>query len=58
MEYHVVCGDYFYENLKEHFILLNFLFFFHAQIDSWELWNAFRLLCEHHNQPFVALDIL
>ncbi|KAI5586964.1 hypothetical protein BDE02_06G246900 [Populus trichocarpa] len=20
-------------------------------IDSWELWNAFRLLCEHHNQP-------
>jgi hypothetical protein len=51
-------GIIFPENLKEHFILLNFLFFFHAQIDSWELWNAFRLLCEHHNQPFVALDIL
>ncbi|KAL9400588.1 hypothetical protein Peur_009549 [Populus x canadensis] len=27
-------------------------------IDSWELWNAFRLLCEHHSQLFVALDIL
>ncbi|KAL6530813.1 Protein arginine N-methyltransferase 5 [Orobanche gracilis] len=28
------------------------------QIDSWELWNSFRLLCEHHTQLSVALDIL
>ncbi|KAG6783509.1 hypothetical protein POTOM_012958 [Populus tomentosa] len=27
-------------------------------IDSWELWNAFCLLCEHHSQLFVALNIL
>ncbi|EYU29151.1 hypothetical protein ABFS82_05G121400 [Erythranthe guttata] len=27
------------------------------QIDSWEMWNSFRLLCEHHNQLSVALDI-
>ncbi|CAI9115602.1 OLC1v1016543C1 [Oldenlandia corymbosa var. corymbosa] len=27
-------------------------------IDSWELWNSFRLLCEHHNQLSVALDVL
>ncbi|KAJ6819644.1 protein arginine N-methyltransferase 5 isoform X1 [Iris pallida] len=27
-------------------------------IDSWEWWNSFRLLCEHHSQLFVALDIL
>ncbi|KAL0372016.1 UNVERIFIED_CONTAM: protein arginine N-methyltransferase 1.5 [Sesamum calycinum] len=26
--------------------------------DSWELWNSFRLLCEHHSQLAVALDIL
>ncbi|CAA0838296.1 Protein arginine N-methyltransferase 1.5 [Striga hermonthica] len=26
--------------------------------DSWELWNSFRLLCEHHSQLSVALDIL
>ncbi|XP_020245185.1 protein arginine N-methyltransferase 5 isoform X2 [Asparagus officinalis] len=26
--------------------------------DSWEWWNSFRLLCEHHSQLFVALDIL
>lgn len=29
-----------------------------AQNDSWELWNSFRLLCEHHSQLSVALDIL
>ncbi|KAK1289111.1 Protein arginine N-methyltransferase 5 [Acorus calamus] len=27
-------------------------------IDSWEWWNSFRLLCEHHNQLSIALDIL
>ncbi|MQL94125.1 hypothetical protein Taro_026774 [Colocasia esculenta] len=27
-------------------------------LDSWELWNSFRLLCEHHNQLSVALDVL
>uniref|UniRef100_A0A6M2EL43 Protein arginine N-methyltransferase n=1 Tax=Populus davidiana TaxID=266767 RepID=A0A6M2EL43_9ROSI len=27
-------------------------------IDSWELWNSFRLLCEHHGQLSIALDIL
>ncbi|XP_048436353.1 protein arginine N-methyltransferase 1.5 isoform X3 [Pyrus x bretschneideri] len=26
--------------------------------DSWEIWNSFRLLCEHHNQLSVALDVL
>ncbi|KAL8504359.1 hypothetical protein ACS0TY_022908 [Phlomoides rotata] len=26
-------------------------------IDSWELWNSFRLLCEHHGQLSVALDV-
>ncbi|XP_051129956.1 protein arginine N-methyltransferase 1.5 [Andrographis paniculata] len=26
--------------------------------DSWELWNSFRLLCEHHTQLSVALEIL
>ncbi|XP_024033829.1 protein arginine N-methyltransferase 1.5 isoform X3 [Citrus clementina] len=26
--------------------------------DSWELWNSFRLLCEHHSQLSVALDVL
>ncbi|OAY67846.1 Protein arginine N-methyltransferase 5 [Ananas comosus] len=26
--------------------------------DSWELWNSFRLLCEHHTQLSIALDIL
>ncbi|GKA22946.1 protein arginine N-methyltransferase 1.5 [Tanacetum coccineum] len=25
--------------------------------DSWELWNSFRLLCEHHSQLSVALDV-
>ncbi|KAK4486257.1 hypothetical protein RD792_008927 [Penstemon davidsonii] len=29
-----------------------------GQTDSWELWNSFRLLCEHHNQLSVSLDIL
>uniref|UniRef100_A0A5B6ZHV2 Protein arginine N-methyltransferase n=1 Tax=Davidia involucrata TaxID=16924 RepID=A0A5B6ZHV2_DAVIN len=29
-----------------------------GQIDSWELWNSFRLLCEHHSQLSIALDIL
>ncbi|XP_057516470.1 protein arginine N-methyltransferase 1.5 isoform X2 [Amaranthus tricolor] len=27
-------------------------------IDSWETWNAFRLLCEHNSQLSVALDVL
>ncbi|XP_004501256.1 protein arginine N-methyltransferase 1.5-like [Cicer arietinum] len=27
-------------------------------VDSWEIWNSFRLLCEHHGQLSVALDIL
>lgn len=26
--------------------------------DAWEWWNSFRLLCEHHTQLCVALDIL
>ncbi|RWW64884.1 hypothetical protein BHE74_00027841, partial [Ensete ventricosum] len=26
--------------------------------DSWEWWNSFRLLCEHHSQLCVVLDIL
>ncbi|KAL5558290.1 hypothetical protein UlMin_034501 [Ulmus minor] len=26
--------------------------------DSWEIWNSFRLLCEHHNHLSVALDVL
>ncbi|GMY17782.1 protein arginine N-methyltransferase 1.5 isoform X1 [Fagus crenata] len=26
--------------------------------DSWELWNSFRMLCEHHSQLSVALDVL
>ncbi|KAL1556946.1 Protein arginine N-methyltransferase 5 [Salvia divinorum] len=29
-----------------------------GDVDSWELWNSFRLMCEHHNQLSVALDIL
>ncbi|OMO61939.1 Protein arginine N-methyltransferase PRMT5 [Corchorus capsularis] len=27
-------------------------------MDSWELWNSFRLICEHHSQLSLALDIL
>ncbi|XP_020527079.1 protein arginine N-methyltransferase 5 isoform X2 [Amborella trichopoda] len=27
-------------------------------IDAWEMWNTFRLLCEHHCQLSLALDIL
>ncbi|KAJ0102453.1 hypothetical protein Patl1_05295 [Pistacia atlantica] len=27
-------------------------------IDSWELWNSFRLLCEHHGQLSIALNVL
>ncbi|KAH7524291.1 hypothetical protein FEM48_Zijuj06G0103900 [Ziziphus jujuba var. spinosa] len=27
-------------------------------IDSWEIWNSFRLLCEHHSHLSIALDIL
>ncbi|XVF48118.1 hypothetical protein PTKIN_Ptkin03bG0165400 [Pterospermum kingtungense] len=27
-------------------------------MDSWELWNSFRLSCEHHSQLSLALDIL
>ncbi|CAN6540197.1 unnamed protein product [Malus baccata var. baccata] len=26
--------------------------------DSWEIWNSFRMLCEHHSQLSVALDVL
>ncbi|KAJ4707623.1 Protein arginine N-methyltransferase [Melia azedarach] len=26
--------------------------------DSWELWNSFRLHCEHHSQLSIALDVL
>eukprot|EP01018_Ginkgo_biloba_P031681 Gb_23660 [translate_table: standard] len=26
--------------------------------DSWEWWNTFRLLCEHHSHLSIALDIL
>ncbi|XP_052211618.1 protein arginine N-methyltransferase 1.5 isoform X2 [Diospyros lotus] len=29
-----------------------------GQIDSWETWNHFRLLCEHHNQLSIGLDVL
>ncbi|WOL06508.1 protein arginine N-methyltransferase 5 [Canna indica] len=29
-----------------------------GMFDSWEWWNSFRLLCEHHSQLSVALDIL
>ncbi|KAG5045255.1 hypothetical protein JHK86_014661 [Glycine max] len=29
-----------------------------ALVDYWETWNSFRLLCEHHSQLSVALDIL
>lgn len=28
------------------------------QNDSWELWNSFRLLCEHDSKLSVALDVL
>lgn len=27
-------------------------------VDSWQWWNSFRLLCEHHSQLSIALDIL
>ncbi|KAK9097651.1 hypothetical protein Syun_024696 [Stephania yunnanensis] len=26
--------------------------------DTWEWWNSFRLLCEHHSQLSIALDVL
>ncbi|KAK9097627.1 hypothetical protein Sjap_023124 [Stephania japonica] len=29
-----------------------------TQNDSWEWWNSFRLLCEHHSQLSIALDVL
>ncbi|XP_061364320.1 protein arginine N-methyltransferase 1.5-like isoform X2 [Gastrolobium bilobum] len=29
-----------------------------TSVDSWEAWNSFRLLCEHHRQLCVALDNL
>ncbi|KAG5541168.1 hypothetical protein RHGRI_021132 [Rhododendron griersonianum] len=29
-----------------------------VQVDSWETWNCFRLLCEHHSQLSIALDVL
>lgn len=25
--------------------------------DAWDLWNSFRLLCEHHSQLSIALDV-
>lgn len=28
------------------------------QNDSWELWNSFRLLCEHDSKLSVALDVM
>lgn len=28
-----------------------------GHIDSWECWNSFRLLCEHHSQLSIALDV-
>ncbi|PPR98342.1 hypothetical protein GOBAR_AA22328 [Gossypium barbadense] len=42
---------------------LDFLEFFstkyaYEERDSWELWNSFRLICEHHSQLSLALDIL
>ncbi|CAN1246563.1 Protein arginine N-methyltransferase 1.5 [Linum grandiflorum] len=27
-------------------------------VDSWERWNSFRIMCEHHTQLSVALDVL
>jgi protein arginine N-methyltransferase 5 len=29
-----------------------------GQVDSWETWNCYRLLCEHHSQLSIALDVL
>ncbi|KAI5656709.1 hypothetical protein M9H77_25502 [Catharanthus roseus] len=29
-----------------------------SMTDSWELWNSFRHLCEHHSQLSIALDVL
>ncbi|XP_047326833.1 protein arginine N-methyltransferase 1.5-like [Impatiens glandulifera] len=26
-------------------------------VDSWEMWNSFRLICEHHNQLSIVLDV-
>ncbi|RZC92028.1 hypothetical protein C5167_027918 [Papaver somniferum] len=28
-----------------------------GDVDSWEWWNSFRLLCEHHSQLSIALDV-
>ncbi|GAA0171773.1 protein modifying enzyme [Lithospermum erythrorhizon] len=33
-------------------------FMYGGQVDSWEIWNSFRLLCEHHSLLAVALDVL
>ncbi|KAF6139671.1 hypothetical protein GIB67_002476 [Kingdonia uniflora] len=27
-------------------------------VDSWDCWNSFRVLCEHHSQLSIALDVL
>lgn len=35
-----------------------YLFIYATQVDSWELWNSFRMLCEHHSQLSIALDVL
>lgn len=31
---------------------------FDFQVDFWETWNSFRLLCDHHSQLLIVLDIL
>ncbi|XP_073223614.1 protein arginine N-methyltransferase 1.5-like isoform X9 [Cicer arietinum] len=28
-----------------------------ASVDSWQTWNSFRVLCDHHNLLTIALDI-
>ncbi|KAF8376985.1 hypothetical protein HHK36_030357 [Tetracentron sinense] len=29
-----------------------------GNVDTWEWWNAFCLLCAHHSQLSIALDVL
>ncbi|KAK7320728.1 hypothetical protein VNO77_30465 [Canavalia gladiata] len=29
-----------------------------TRVDSWKTWNSFRLLCDHHSQLKIALDII
>lgn len=44
------------------FVVIFFFRFVSLQVvegsDSWELWNSFRVLCEHHCQLSIALDVL